>query len=73
MRLSVDLPLDDKNRDEWTELINQWVHDEINRKILIRRLLDGISLDEISVELNFERRQLSRRYKKALLQLSKHC
>ena len=73
MRLLVDLPLDEKTRDEWIELINQWVHDEINRKILIRRLLDGINLDQISAEIGYEKRQTSRRYKKAILQLAKHC
>lgn len=67
------MDIDERNRTEWITLINEWVHDEINRKILIRHLLDGKTLSEISLEIGYEPRQTARRYKKALNQLAKHA
>ena len=63
---------DDRCRSDWIDLINEWVHDEVNRKILVRHLLDGKTLSEISLEIGYEQRQTARRYKKALNQLAKH-
>jgi len=68
MRIDVD----ERSRSEWVALINEWVHDEINRKILIRHLLDGKTLSEVSVEIGYELRQTARRYSKAINQLAKH-
>lgn len=67
------MDINERNRTEWTTLINEWVHDEINRKILIRHLLDGKSLSEVSIEIGYEQRQTARRYKKAINQLAKHA
>ena len=64
--------VDNKSRSEWEFLIREWIHDEINRKIMIRHLLDGISLGEIAQEIGYELRQTNRRYKKARTQLFKH-
>lgn len=64
--------VDNKSRSEWEFLIREWVHDEINRKILIRHLLDGFTLSQIAEEIGYEQRQTNRRYKKASAQLFKH-
>lgn len=64
--------VDTKSRSEWIYLINEWVHDEINRKILVRHLLDGLTLDEVAKEIDYEPRQTNRRYKKASTQLFNH-
>lgn len=66
------IQVDDRCRSEWITLINEWVHDEINRKILIRHLLDNKTLGEVSAEIGYELRQTSARYKKAINQLVKH-
>ena len=31
-----------KGRTEWEGLINEWVHNEVDRQMLKRRLLDGV-------------------------------
>lgn len=66
------IDIDTRSRSDWIFLINEWVHDEINRKILIRHLLDGKTLAEVSVEIGYEQRQTARRYAKAINQLAKH-
>lgn len=66
------MDIDNRSRSEWITLINEWVHNEINRKILIRHLLDGITLEKIAEELDYDPRTIANRYKKAINQLSKH-
>lgn len=67
------MDIDNRCRSEWINLINEWIHNEIDRQILIRHLLDGKSLSEVSYEVGYEQRQIARRYKKAITQLSKHA
>ena len=64
--------IDKNSRTYWQNLINEWVHDETDRFILSRFLLDGCTLDKISTEVNMEYINLYRRYKKAINQLLKH-
>ena len=70
--MKTDEIVDNKSRSEWEFLIRELVHDEINRKILIRHLLDGLTLSQIAEEIGFELRQTNRRYNKARTQLFKH-
>lgn len=60
------------SRSYWQNLILEWVHDETDRQILTRFLLDGWTLEEICREVNLEYQNLYRRYKKAINQLLKH-
>lgn len=60
------------SRSYWQNLILEWVHDETDRQILTRFLLDGWTLEEIGKEVNMEYQNLYRRYKKAINQLLKH-
>ena len=38
---------------EWSELIDRWVFNELHRKILKRQLLDGLSFEELAEEFNY--------------------
>lgn len=60
------------SRSYWQNLILEWVHDETDRQILTKFLLDGWTLEEIGKEVNMEYQNLYRRYKKAINQLLKH-
>ena len=39
-----------KPRDEWEYIIDQWIFNERNRKILKRRLLDGVGFEPLAEE-----------------------
>ena len=40
------------SRGEWESLIYQWVHNEVDRKMLVRYLLDGIHLEPLAEEFD---------------------
>ena len=40
------------SKDELLEIIDQYIHHERNRKILKRKLLDGISYEDLAEEFN---------------------
>lgn len=40
----------DLSRTEWENLIDEWIFNERDRKILKRRLLDGVCFQELSEE-----------------------
>ena len=60
------------DREEWEKAIYNWVHDELDRKMLIRRYLDGKKISDISEEVNLSDNQCQRRVSKAKKQLFKH-
>lgn len=64
--------INSKNRTEWQHLIYEWVHDEIDRKILARCLLDGITVEKVAEEINLSTVQCQRRFNRAETQLFKH-
>lgn len=64
--------IDSKSREEWERLIDNWVHNEIDRKMLKRRLLDGICLEPLSEEFNLSTVQCQARVNKAKKQLFKN-
>lgn len=51
-----DLP-----RSEWEKLIDEWIFNDIDRKMLKMRLLDGARLKEIADEVNLSIDQTKRR------------
>lgn len=53
------------DRYEWEDLIDRWIFNEDDRKLLKRRLLDDIDLKELADEMHMTDRQLKRRYYKA--------
>ena len=42
----------DLSRDDWEQLIDQWIFSERDRAILKRRLLDGICFQPLAEEFN---------------------
>lgn len=64
--------LDTKSRSEWERLINEWIHNERNRKILIRRFLDGICYEPLAEEFDLSVTQIRHIVTKESNQLFKH-
>lgn len=64
--------IDDKPREEWEQLINRWVHNEVGRKMLVRYLLDGIPYEKLAEELDVSRATVYKKIKKHSAQLFKH-
>ena len=50
--------LDDLSRKEIEELVEQWVHNERNRKIIYRRLIDGVRFDDLAGEFDLSVTQI---------------
>ena len=50
----------DMSRTELEYRINEWVLSERDRRIMHRRLIDGICLDPLSVEFDMSVRQINR-------------
>lgn len=48
----------DKPRDYWETLIDKWIFNERDRKILKRRLLDGIKYEDLAEEFEMSVRQM---------------
>lgn len=46
------MKLDDLSRKELEELIDQWIHNERNRRIMRRRLIDGIRFEQLAEEFD---------------------
>lgn len=47
-----------KPRPEWERLINEWIYSELDRYILTRKLLDDITFDALTEEIQKEKRQI---------------
>lgn len=72
MRKETEAIVNRKSRSEWLNLINEWVHNEQDRKMLERYLLDGISFYPLSIEFFLSEEQIKKRVGKAKEQLFKH-
>lgn len=59
-------------RDDWERLIDQWIFSERDRKILKRRLLDGITYERLEEEFQMSVRNLKNIVYKAEKILIKH-
>ena len=47
--------LDSRPRSEWERLIDEWIYDELDRRILRRYLFDGITFDKLTEEIQLNR------------------
>ena len=54
------------------ELINEYIHSERDRKILYRRLVDGITFERLAEEFGLSTRQTCQIVKKGTDRLSRH-
>lgn len=50
----------DYSRNEWENLIDQWIFNEEHRAILIRNLLDGRTYEQIAEEFDCSRDRIAR-------------
>ena len=66
------LDLDNISNSEIERLIDEWIHSERDRKILKRRLIDGICYEPLADEMNMSVRQMKRIVSKAEEKLFKH-
>lgn len=64
--------INSKSRTEWERLIKEWVHNEVDRQMLTRRLLDGVLIEPLAEEFNLSTVQCQKRLKKAQTQLFKN-
>ena len=64
--------LDDLSTDELTHLIDQYIHNERNRAILKRRLLDGIRFEPLAEEFGMSIPQIKTIVYKSEEKLFKH-
>ena len=64
--------IDSKSREEWEKLIDNWIHNEVDRMMLKRRLLDGICFEPLAEEFNLSTVQCQARVNKAKKQLFKN-
>ena len=63
---------DERSRDEWLYLIEQWIHDERDRAMVIRGYLDGISYEKIGEEFDRTANHCRERVELAVVQMFKH-
>ena len=64
--------INSKGRKEWEELIDEWVHNEVDRLMLKRRLLDGVCFEPLAEEFELSVNHCQTRIKKAKEQLFKN-
>lgn len=62
----------DLSREEIESLIDMWIHKERDRKILKRRLLDGIIFEDLAEEFDLSVRQTKRIVYRSQEKLFKH-
>ena len=61
----------DLSRSEWEKLIDEYIFNEKERAILKRRLLDGITFEQLAVEFNYSSKNIQRIIYKGSAQLFK--
>ena len=60
------------SNSELEKLINEWIHSERDRKILKRRLIDGICYEPLAEEMGMSVIQIKRIVSKTEAKLFKH-
>jgi len=64
--------LDDISNSQLEHAIDEWIHSERDRKILKRRLIDGICFEPLADEFNLSVRQMKSIVSKAEAKLFRH-
>lgn len=64
--------LDDISNSEIEKLIDEWIHSERDRRILKRRLIDGICYEPLAAEFDISVRQMKNIIYQAEAKLFKH-
>lgn len=60
------------SRSEWENIIDEWIFSERDRKILKRRLLDGICFEPLAEEFNLSVQQTKKLIYRLQKNLFKH-
>lgn len=63
---------DDLSNSQIESLIDEWISDEVDRRILKRRLIDGLTFSQLSDEFHLCDRQIKNRVYKAQEKLFRH-
>lgn len=66
------LDLDNVTNSEIEKAIDEWIHSERDRRILKRRLIDGICYEPLAYEMDMSVRQIKNIVSKAEQKLFKH-
>ena len=61
-----------RGRKEWLELIEEWIHSELDRKMIARVYLDGIVIEKVAEEFGISVNYCQVRVDKAKKQLFSH-
>ncbi len=64
--------LDNYPRSVWEALIDEWIFNERDRKIIKRRLLDGVTFEDLAGEFDLSPQQIKKIVYKSIDKLSKH-
>lgn len=64
--------INEYSRDFWEDKIMQWIHNERDRDLLRRRLLDGVCFEALAEEFDMSTVQTKNRVYKAQKQLFNH-
>lgn len=64
--------INSKSRAEWEALIDNWVHNERDRRMLKRKMLDGICFEPLAEEFELSVNHCQAIVKKAKAQLFKN-
>ena len=48
------------SRSDWENLIDEWIFSERDREILKRRLLDGLTFEQLASEFNYSTQNIQR-------------
>lgn len=62
----------DYTNSQISQLIDEYIHSERDRKILKRRLIDGVCFEPLAEEFEMSPRQIKRIVYKLQIQLFKH-
>ena len=58
--------INNKSRKEIESIIDAWILNERNRRILFRRFIDGVTLERLAEEFELSTRQINTIVKKGL-------
>ena len=58
------------SRSQWIQLIDEWVFNEKDRAMLKRKMLDGLTYEQVAEEFDLSTQQTKARIKRAKNQLN---
>lgn len=65
-------PFDDMSRTEIEQLATEWIHNQRDREVVLRRLTDGIVFEKLAEEFNLSVTQIKNICYKSICILATH-